>query len=50
MRGYSAFTKPDETEKEKAVRGLGLTKEQLEEAKKKQQEKLKEYEESLKDK
>ena len=52
MKGYSAFTKTDppktkkkETSLERAKRGLGLTKEQLIEERRKQREALKKYEE-----
>ena len=49
-KGYSAFTKTDppkkkETSLERAKRGLGLTKEQLIEERRKQREALKKYEE-----
>jgi len=55
MQGFSGFgnspmknneqKKKKETSLEKAKRGLGLTKEQLEEEKRKQKEALKKYEE-----
>ena len=54
MKGFSGFgnspvkqakNKKEETSLEKARRGLGLTKEQLEKEKKDQQERLRKYEE-----